>query len=157
MDEQHGYTFDEYWDSIVAEAAKAGGSDYSRLLYKQLIHCLRTGEAGALSSPSVRAFLADGLDDALSVKNPGEAGKAMSINGPTRRKGTGDHQHTERLFIDWYCKQCEDVTPTHAEIRHWKIQNADSVSDRTFGSWKAKARQEFDSPKSVYQMFKDLG
>lgn len=157
MDDQGGYSFDEYWESVVDEANKNGGSDYSRMLYQQLIHGLRTGEPGALSSPAVRAFLADGLEEALQVKNPGNAGKVMKINGPNKKKGSGYLQLDERLFIDWYCKQCEDVAPTHEEIRHWKVKLADGVSDRTFGSWKAAAREEFANPKSVYHMFKDLG
>lgn len=148
--------YDEYWESMVNAANGDDGYQHSRMLYNTLIRFLRTGEPGALCSPAVRSFLADGLEDALQVKNPGEAGRVMKINSPKRRKGTGDHQHTERTFVNWYCEQCEVQAPTNAEMRSWKMKHADVVSDRTFGSWKSKARHEFNNPKSLYHMFKEV-
>jgi len=156
MDEQGVYTFDEHWENIVDEANKNDGSNYSRMLYKQLIHGLRTGEPGALSSLVVRAFLADGLEATLNVKNPGYAGKAMKINRPTNTKGSNLNKHE---FIMWYCKQCEDSVPTSANLREWKLNlelKGQGVSERSYCDWKAEAKKMFANPKSAYHLFKHL-
>jgi len=158
MDECGGWGFDEYWEDIVKQADEVGGYYYSRMLIGQLAHGLRTGEPGALSSIAVREFLAEVLEEALRVKNPGEAGKALKINKPTKLPGS-PLDELKAKFILWYCKQSEHEKLTNEQIRKWRLQNIRGnylCCDRTFFTWKKEAEEEWSNEISAYHMFKDV-
>lgn len=136
---------EEYWAWVVEQANSPGGHEHSRMLFEGLIRYLRTD---SLTNPPVREFLADRLEQALSVKNPGEAGKALKINRPPNTRGSRLNPMKAEFFA-WYHKQRE---PSGKDVRDWRARSEASggkVSDRTFSDWRKEASK-------VHELFKSI-
>lgn len=151
MDE-HDHWFDQHWASICKVALHDSGC--ARVLYKELIHGLRTGSPGALSHPNVREFLVTHLEAALEV-TPARVGAVMGINGRTKNRGDSHFGDAKHRFALWFCEETVSNNSKEPKRKEWpEIDDISDkgISDSSLDKWVKYARELLPS----YRMFRDV-
>lgn len=158
------WTFETYWEAISRDAKRPGNSEDSRLLFRELILSLQTGQLGVLAHPKVCKFLADRLEEALSVP-AAKVSNALKITraaNPRKRK-----YHDERnSFYIWYCRELEKKSAekneiiSNEEIENWIKSQPGDIRDkiewRTIENWIKTAKAMWADPRSAYNLFKNI-